>query len=539
MNSIASPKQSKLSFKKNIDIEDPISVKIHRLKNGLTLYMSVNKNEPRIFTNIVLRAGSKQDPAETTGLAHYLEHMMFKGTSQIGSLNWDKERELLAKIAELYEKHRQETDPAIRQDYYAQIDSISNEAAQLTAANEYDRLVASLGAKATNAYTTNEQTVYITDIPTNELEKWFKLESERFKMVVLRLFHTELESVYEEFNMGQDEDRRKLYHAMMASLFPTHPYGTQTTIGKGEHLQNPSHYNILNYFEKYYVPNNMAIALSGDFDPNNVLELANKYFGDYVPKPIPPFIFEKQTPLSKIVKKEVWGQQAEMVQLAWRLGGAKTTDSDFTGLIAVMLHNDQAGLIDLELLQKQQVLSAGAGVMNLTDYSVLMLSGTPREGQSLETVENLLVEQMNRLKKGDFPDWLMSAVIKDYQYSQTKSFENNQSRVGSMTDAFVKGLDWDDYIGRIDRMKKITKQELVDFANANFNDNYVVVYKKTGTDNAVFKVEKPIITPVQLNRTENTGFASSFLSAESPRLKPEFVDFKKQLKRFRLKTACN
>ena len=537
MNTLILPKQPRLISLKNSAVEDPIGVKIQTLKNGLTLYMSVNKNEPRIFTNVAIRAGSKQDPADTTGLAHYLEHMMFKGTSRIGSLNWDEEQHILLQIADLYEKHRQESDPSLRQAFYAEIDTLSSEAALLTAANEYDRLVASLGAKSTNAYTSTEQTVYVTDIPSNELEKWFQLESERFKMVVLRLFHTELETVYEEFNMGQDEDRRKVYEAMMSSLFPSHPYGTQTTIGKGEHLKNPSHYNILKYFETHYVANNMAIVMSGDFDPSEALVLAEKYFGNYPTKAVPDFNHEEQPLLPNIIKKEVLGQQAEMVQLAWRLGGVKTTDADLGGMISVMLNNDQAGLIDLNLVQKQQVLEAGAGFMGFSDYSALVLSGKPREGQSLEEVEQLLVEQVNCLKNGDFPDWLMSAVIKDYKYSQIKGFESNQNRVSSMTDAFIKGMAWEKYIGLIDRLKKAHKQDLMDFANTHFNDNYVVVYKRTGEDKAVFKVEKPKITPVKPNKTDKTNFAESFFSTESPRLKPEFVDFKEAIKTVSLKNG--
>jgi zinc protease len=537
MNTMILPKQSSITSPKNTTVVDPIGVKIHTLKNGLTLYMSVNKNEPRIFTNIVVRAGSKQDPADTTGLAHYLEHMMFKGTSKIGALDWDKEQAFLSQIAELYEQYRQETDPSVRQSIYAKIDTLSNEAATLTAANEYDRLVAALGAKSTNAYTSNEQTVYVTDIPSNELEKWFQLESERFKMVVLRLFHTELETVYEEFNMGQDEDRRKVYEAMMSALFPTHPYGMQTTIGKGEHLKNPSHYNILKYFETYYVANNMAIVMSGDFEPAHALILAEKYFGSYENKPLPVFHCEKQPPLSKITKKEVIGQQAEMVQLAWRLGGVETTDPDLAGMLSVILNNDQAGLIDLNLVQKQLVLDANAGFMGFSDYSALVLSGRPREGQSLEEVEKLLVSQMDCLKKGEFPEWLMKAVIKDYKYSQVKGYEGNQNRVSSMTNAFVKGVEWEKYIGLIDRLKKVTKQDLMNFANTNFNENYVVVYKKTGEDKNVFKVEKPTITPVKPNKIDKSDFAQTFFEIQSPRLKPVFIDFNKAIKTISLKNG--
>ena len=270
---------------------DPLKVQLYTLKNGLRLFLSVNKNEPRIFTNIAVRAGSKQDPPETTGLAHYMEHMLFKGTSQIGATDWEKEKALLEKISDLYEAHRNATTDPERKAIYREIDQISYEAAQLVAPNEYDKLVGALGAKSTNAYTWVEQTVYVNDIPTNELERWMQLESERFRMMALRLFHTELETVYEEFNIGQDRDFRKVGKAMREALFPKHPYGQQTTIGSAEHLRKPSHVNIQWYFSTYYVPNNMAILMSGDFDPDQAVALAEKYFGAYQPKPLPPFHF--------------------------------------------------------------------------------------------------------------------------------------------------------------------------------------------------------------------------------------------------------
>lgn len=537
MNATANLQPTKPVYDYETVPNDPIGTKIYTLKNGLKLYLSVNKNEPRCYTNIAVRAGSKQDPAETTGLAHYLEHMMFKGTNQIASLNWEKEQVVLKEIADLYEAHKKETDPSVRKALYAKIDSVSNLAAKLVAANEYDKLVSSLGAKGTNAYTNNESTVYVNDIPSNELEKWFRLEGERFKMVVLRLFHTELEAVYEEFNIGQDNDGRKVYQGMMSGLFPTHPYGTQTTIGRGEHLKSPSHYNILNYFKQHYVPNNMAIVVAGDFDPDKVVALAEANFGSYESKPVPPFTFEKQEILRGVKKAEVFGQQSAYVQLAWQMQGATTADGDFASMLSTVLYNRQAGLIDLDLVQQQKVLDASAGSMSLADYSGFIMSGRPREGQTLEEVEKLLVEQVQRLKKGDFPDWLQAAVIKDYKYGQIKSYENNQSRVSSMTDAFVKGVKWGDYITKIDRMQKLTKEQLVAFANKYLTDNYVVVYKRTGDDKGIVKVEKPKITPVALNRKDKSPFAEAFMAKESPRLTPEFVDFKKAITSVKLKSG--
>ena len=198
---------------------DPLQVQIYTLRNGMTLFLSVNPEEPRIHTNIVVRAGSKQDPADATGLAHYMEHMLFKGTSRIGALDWAQESKFLEQISDLYEQHRATRDPEARRAIYQEIDRLSNEAAKLVAPNEYDLLSGAIGAKDTNAYTSVDQTVYINNIPSNELQRWMRLESERFRMMALRLFHTELETVYEEFNIGQDQDNRKVNKMIREALF--------------------------------------------------------------------------------------------------------------------------------------------------------------------------------------------------------------------------------------------------------------------------------------------------------------------------------
>ena len=255
---------------------DPINAQIYTLDNGLKVYLSVNKDQPRVQTFIAVNTGSTNDPSDVTGLAHYLEHMVFKGTSNFATLDWEKEKVLLQEISDLYELHRAESDPDKKKVIYAKIDSVSGEAAKYAIPNEYDKMISGLGAKGTNAFTSMERTAYINDIPSTELEKWMKVESERFSELVLRLFHTELEAVYEEFNRGQDNDYRKAYAAMNEIMFTKHQYGTQTTIGEGEHLKNPSMVKIHEYFDTYYVPNNMAICLAGDFDPDVTLAMIKK-----------------------------------------------------------------------------------------------------------------------------------------------------------------------------------------------------------------------------------------------------------------------
>ncbi|MCB9285628.1 MAG: insulinase family protein [Lewinellaceae bacterium] len=508
---------------------DPMEVKMYTLSNGMKLYLSVNTDEPRVFTNIAVRAGSKHDPAETTGLAHYLEHMLFKGTSRIASIDWEKEKALLQQISDLYEQHRFETDPKKRKEIYAEIDRVSAEAAHYAAANEYDKMVSSLGAKNTNAYTWVEQTVYVNDVPSNELERWMELESERFRMLVLRLFHTELETVYEEFNISQDNDFRKVYKVVSETLFPDHPYGTQMTIGKGEHLKSPSHVKIHEYFSTYYVPNNMALVLAGDFDPEQAVLLAEKYFGSYSPKTVPPFSYQPQPELNAPVHKEVFGQEAAYVEISWRFDGAGSKDGLMLPLIRSMLYNRRAGIMDLDLVQKQRLLEASASATTYEDYSIFRLYGKPRNGQTLEEVEQLLLDQVQTLKNGDFEDWLPEAVIKDFKLSRMRRHESNAAQVNAMTNTFILGVPWEKYVTQLDDMARISKADITQYVAEHLKDNFVCIYKRTGEDPGVMKVEKPSITPVSVNRSAVSDFAQKFLQKQSPHVEPVFLNYEAQI----------
>lgn len=497
----------------------------YTLPNGLKLYLSVNPSEPRIFTNIAVRAGSKHDPAETTGLAHYMEHMLFKGTNRIGTVNWEAEKILLEQISNLYEQHRLAKDEDERRQIYIEIDRISGEAAKWVAPNEYDKLASAMGAKSTNAYTWLEQTVYVNDIPSNELERWMQLESERFSMMALRMFHTELETVYEEFNISQDRDGRKMNNLLRQTLFPQHPYGTQTTLGAPEHLRNPSQVNIQWYFNSYYVPNNMALVLSGDLDPDEVVALAEQYFGDYEPKEIPPFSFSEQPPINGPIHKSLLGLEAEQVMIGWRFNGASSSDDLYLMLIQQILFNHQAGLMDINLNQQQMVLESEAWTWLYEDFSAFGLYGKPRQNQTLDDVEKLLMGELDKIRRGEFDDWLLEAVITDFKLNEIRSSESNDVRVSAITASFVLGVPWSDFSNRLKKMEKITKADIVAFAKERLDNNYVVIHKKQGIDPNVIKVEKPPFNPVDINREAESEFAQNFLATSTPALQPVFVDF--------------
>nr|WP_164927048.1 M16 family metallopeptidase [Chlorobaculum tepidum] len=508
---------------------DALQTRIYTLKNGLTVYMSPYHDEPRIYTSIAVRAGSKNDPAETTGLAHYLEHMLFKGTDSIGSIDYAKEHTELEKIIELYEQYRATSDPEHRAAIYRDIDSISNVAAQFTVPNEYDKLLNSIGAKGTNAYTWVEQTVYINDIPSNELDRWLTIEAERFRNPVMRLFHTELETVYEEKNMTMDSDSRKLWEELFKGLFTKHTYGTQTTIGKAEHLKKPSIKNVIDYYRSWYVPNNMALCIAGDFDPDATIRLIDEKFSKLEPKPVPEFHPPVEPEITRPVVKTVTGPEAEELVLGFRFGGADSDDADMLTLIDKILFNQTAGLIDLNLNQQQKVLEGGSMLVLMKDYSVHILSAKPRDGQSLDEVKALLLEQLDLVKKGEFPDWLVTAVINDLKLEELKAFESNRGRSEAFVDTFVWGMDWARQVNRFKRLEKITKAEIVEFAKQHYAQNYVAVYKKHGQRKSEAKIQKPPITPIKVNRDRSSVFAKNLLAKKSSKVQPVFVDFKKDI----------
>lgn len=514
---------------------DPMNVKIYTLPNGLKVYMTVNKEQPRIQTYIAVHTGSKNDPAETTGLAHYLEHLMFKGTSSFGTQDYAQEKPLLDTITTLFEQYRQLTDPDERRAAYHIIDSISGVASQYAIPNEYDKMMASIGANGSNAFTSNDVTCYTEDIPSNQIENWLRIESDRFRDPVFRLFHTELEAVYEEKNIAMANDSRKEFEAIGEMLFPTHPYGTQTTIGTQEHLKNPSIINIRNYFNKWYVPGNVAICLSGDFDPDQMIGLITRYFGDWnategnvntpaqLTFPAPAAITEPQG-------RDILGQEAENVMMAWRFEGAASDQRDTLDLCLSLLSNGTAGLIDLDLNQQQRLLTASAFLNDLTDYSIAYIYGMPLPGQSLDDVRTLILAEVQKLADGDFDESLITSVMTEKKLEQEHSLENNDSRAMALVESFINGEPWAHRVARLDRMSRITKADVAAFASRHLTaQNYVYTNKLQGDDPNIQRIQKPEITPVQSNRDAKSAFLTAIEQNQPTPIEPVFIDYDKAI----------
>ncbi|MBQ1636655.1 MAG: insulinase family protein, partial [Bacteroidales bacterium] len=509
--------------------DDPTQARIYTLDNGLKVYMIVNKDEPRIDAHVAVKVGSKNDPQETTGLAHYFEHLMFKGTKQLGTTDYAKEEPLLNQIEELFEVYRQTTDPEQRKAIYHQIDSISYEASKIFIPNEYDKAMAAIGGRGTNAYTSNDVTCYTENIPSNQLENWAKIQADRFENVVLRGFHTELETIYEEYNMYAVMDQEKVQEAAFAALFPKHPYHTPV-IGWGDHLKNPSITNVKKYHDEWYVPNNMAVCLAGDFNPDEAIKVIDKYFGQLKPNPnLKKMEFEPEDPITAPVVKDVLGLESPNLLLAWRFPGANSPEAKYIDLISSILTNGKAGLIDLDVNQQQKVLSMYAMAETMADYSAFVVMGEPLQGQSLEEVKEIALAEIEKVKKGEFDEDLLTAIINNAKLRFMQQCDRSRFLVSAEVNCFINDIEWKDFVHEIDELSKITKDDVVAFANENFKDNYVQINKLEKPDPTDTRIAKPAITPIMMNRDASSQFLRDLQASTVTPIEPVFVDYQKDM----------
>lgn len=513
---------------------DPLNARIYTLDNGLKVYMSVNRKEPRIKTAVVVRAGAKNDPAEATGMAHCIEHMMFKGTDEFGTVNFNKEKVHLGRIEDLFENYGEVRDSTERSRIYSMIDSISYLASSYAISGEYDRMLGGVGSDGINAHTDMEKTIYVSDIPSNKIMQWLTVEYERFKDPVFRLFHTELEAIYEEKNSELDSDREKVIASLDSCLWRRHPYGDRTVLGCVDDLRNPSIKIMKKFYDEYYVPNNMAICLSGDFEPDSVIKMIDRTFGKLEPGEIPEFESPIEDSIEKPFTREVSGPERESVTIGFRLPGVHSGKKELLLVTDWIMMNGVAGIMDLNLRNQQKVINPFCNTTIRQDYSKHVFSARPREGQSLGEVRDLLLSQIELLKEGDFQEWLPEAASNVLHMIVMEMNQTNSGRIFSFVDAFTNNIPWKKNVGFVGRLKKITKKDIVGYANEYYKDNYAVIFKRNGKIKKIDRLHRHDITPAITNRDKVSPFARDISDMKYPDIEPVYPDFKKDISKLGL-----
>lgn len=514
-------------MKSQLSTSEFLRVREHTLGNGLTVWLNEDHSQPKIFGAIVVNAGAKDSP--NTGIAHYFEHMMFKGTDKIGTIDYEAEKVLLDRIAEKYDALADTDDPATRAHLQQIINDLSVRAAEYVIPNEFDRLITRYGGTRLNAGTSYDYTLYFNTFSPQYIQQWAEINSERLINPVFRLFQSELETVYEEKNMYGDAMASAAIEKLTERYFYPHPYA-YPIIGSAENLKNPRLSEMRKFFEKYYVASNMGLILSGDFDAETTLPILDAAFsrlrGGEPPRrevvPLPPFQGREA------VTVRVPIPFVKLMALGFR--GVPATHPDQVPLsIAMSLLNNAngTGLLD-KLTVEHKVLGAMAINESMNEAGILGLLVFPKMIlQTCAAAEKLVWKQINRVKEGDFSDEMFQSLKLERAREYMTKLEDINSRAEAMMRVFSQGRSWRAYLDEVVRIESLTKEEVVEVARRYFTENYLYVTKKTGRYPKTLLPKPPYAPVVPKNADVSSAYVRKLEKMPVQVTPPHFLDFGK------------
>ena len=522
------------SYQSQAEDLNALKVKEYRLENGLTVWLNEDHSQPKVFGAVVVKAGAKDCP--DTGIAHYFEHMMFKGTDRIGTLDYESEKVLLDSIAMKYDELAMTEDTAARARLQKEINELSIRSSEYVIPNEFNRLINRFGGSGLNAATSYDATIYFNTFSPQYMVQWAEINSERLINPVFRLFQSELETVYEEKNMYGDFIGGQVMDTLMARYFGPHPYA-YPIIGSTKNLKNPRLTEMHKFFEDYYVASNMALILSGDFDAQQVMPILEKAFSRIRSGNAP-----KQ---EKVMLPPFNGRETMKVKFpipfikAMGLGfrGVSANHEDQVALnIAVNLLNNANGTGYLDkLMVEHKLMGALAINESMNEAGILAVAIMPKLLiQSYSSAEKMVWDEINRVKNGDLSDEMFNSLKLEQKRQYASSLENIDSRATIMMNLFSQGKSWNDYLNEVARIESITKEDVVRVAQKYFSNNYLCVTKSTGKypkDN----LPKPAFSPVvPRNADASSSYAKQLEKIPEQQVAPRIIDFEKDVKTSKL-----
>ena len=522
------------SYQSQAEDLNALKVKEYRLENGLTVWLNEDHSQPKVFGAVVVKAGAKDCP--DTGIAHYFEHMMFKGTDRIGTLDYESEKVLLDSIAMKYDELAMTEDTAARARLQKEINELSIRSSEYVIPNEFNRLINRFGGSGLNAATSYDATIYFNTFSPQYMVQWAEINSERLINPVFRLFQSELETVYEEKNMYGDFIGGQVMDTLMARYFGPHPYA-YPIIGSTKNLKNPRLTEMHKFFEDYYVASNMALILSGDFDAQQVMPILEKAFSRIrsgnAPKQekvmLPPFngreTMKVKFPIPFI----------KAMGLGFRGVSANHEDQVAVNIAVNLLNNaNGTGYLD-KLMVEHKLMGALAINESMNEAGILAVAIMPKLLiQSYSSAEKMVWDEINRVKNGDFSDEMFNSLKLEQKRQYASSLENIDSRATIMMNLFSQGKSWNDYLNEVARIESITKEDVVRVAQKYFSNNYLCVTKSTGKypkDN----LPKPAFSPVvPRNADASSSYAKQLEKIPEQQVAPRIIDFEKDVKTSKL-----
>jgi predicted Zn-dependent peptidase len=508
-----------------------LEVESYQLDNGLTVMLNPDKTAKRVFGAVMVNAGAKHEDPRATGMAHYLEHLLFKGTQTYGTTDYQAEQPYLDSINTLYEMLAATTDERAQSGIQARINQQAVEASKYGLPNEFDKMLKSIGSTGVNAFTNYEMTFYHNSFPSHEIERWLMLYAERFMDPVFRSFQSELEVVYEEKNRAMDDFQRRIYEEASRHMFPNLPYGQWSVLGKVEHLKAPSLIRMYEFYNDHYVAENMSLILTGNFDPAIVKPLIERAFKDLAtgkPKAVnlPPL---QKIEGEKVIKKRMTPVKAGFI--GYQTVGATHPDRIALDVAEYLLSNSSStGYVD-QLMNKGDMIYSGGIPMNYNDAGAIVFFYVPKIlVQSLNAAEGMVLEQVEKVRTGDFSDALLASSKNDLIKEFNSSIEDVTSRGIMIGKAFNQSKSWEEQLAYPAKIEAITKEDIMRVAKKYFGEDRMKLISRTGFPKKV-KLDKPGFQPVVAEQNQESDFYKQYQAVDPLPFKPRFLNFEKDVER--------
>lgn len=505
-------------------------LKAFKLKNGLSVYIWEDNTKSDVYGAVGVRTGSVNDPEQYTGLAHYLEHVMFKGTDKISTLDWATEEPIYQQIIAKYDEMAEETDPVKKEAIGKEINELTIEAGKVSVSSEFSNLMESMGAQGLNAGTSYDYTIYYNSFPAYQINKWLEISSQRFINPVFRTFQAELETVYEEYNRSQDNPGRMQQEFLLSKAFEGHPY-SRSVIGLPEHLKNPRLSKLIEYYNTWYAPENMVLILVGNVHAQQISGRINAAFGRLPKRSIPE---RKQYPDLEIKGRTQYNAKIgyyPSVYLVYK--GVPSGHPDEKALeiaMNLLANNSNTGTLN-KLVIDGELTSGGAFPMTFREQGRNVINVIPlydenqRRFESNKNAEKKALKAIQQIANGEFEDWAIEAIKNNMCRDYDLQMEFNENRANELMDAFIYNKDLGEVLNYKDEIMAITNEDIKRVAKQYLSDDYLALYIDEGDSKEKEKIKKPGYKPIEPPVGKQSLYATQFKTMPIGHVDEKFIDF--------------
>jgi len=454
-------------------------VKEFTLSNGLRFFVYVRPQVPTFAGMIMVKVGSVDERKGETGLAHFFEHMAFKGTSVMGARDYEKEKPILEEMdrvgddlaAEYLKGDR--ADQAKMKALKDKLNSLQEEHRKYVVKDELDKIYSENGGEFLNASTGNDSTQYFVMLPSNRLELWFLIESERLKDLVFREFYSERDVIAEERRMSLDNTPDGLLRDEFSNIaYVLHPY-RHTVVGYMEDIQSYTKTKAVNFFKTFYIPNNMVAAVVGDVKLEEVKRLAEKYFGDIPRGAEPPRPTEIEPGQRGERRVTTWFEAEPRLIMGYHMPGPTEKNNLTLSLASMILSRGSSSRLTRDLVTNKKIAVSIFASASAARYPALfMIMGQPRHPNTAQDLEKAVLEHLDRLKKEPVTQAEIDKSINQAEAALYRSigFADNVFLAMRLLRNVIIFDDMDADWKRVEELKKITPEEIMAAANAYFTE---------------------------------------------------------------------